>query len=749
MHHQSKMLVKVLTLGVILLGFALRVHNLPFLIPGMDERMTIENYITLPVWTILTTVESNNHPLASALARLFAGNNEHLFLMRWPGVLLGTLTLAALYGFGARVFGPRIGLLATFILATAYVHVGYSMTVRGYAGMIAMLVLAYYFLESGLRGGRWWGWIGLVVSGGLLPYFHLFGALGLWSMVGLAWIWAWGWPTQVKQRTGLVAATICLVLLHAGVVLQQAAPVVVEHHHNAFEVWRDGMFSLTSDFAPIIHVMHLITTLPQGGVGMYVYLGLCGVGLIALGHKHPRLALATIIWILTPFGVIFGAMQVLAQGLYFYPRFLIYLLPAIALVIALGFDYLWCLSRQLALAKNRILAQTILFGGLLLIVGWSLNYLYTYGTNLMHWQPLTSLLTTHIGPQDIIVCEEHQGFDIPDRRNPLCNLMLTYWFNMQPDANPQILTSLDKVASYDYLQQYRQSMNQPGAVWLVSWSPTIKTMIHDLHPSRSIPALPPASAYAPHPAWEFGIARLVHIDTQPTLVDNLRQTLQALIEADTNLPDQARYYRNLAQLEAALGHRIAAQAAYEKSWQTIEFTGQHYPALYLLETTPLVERIPPAGVSSSDTFARAITPALCLQSFQVSPLQLTPPHDLTIIFNWQALDFIEQDITFALHLEASASGEWYGQLPFDVANRTYPTSWWWVGQTIEDEQVMALSPTDLAAQDYTVYLLAFNRSNTSQLARVSLFQLRYDPHITGWQIEPLASPEGCVAPTQP
>ncbi|HXV98922.1 MAG TPA: glycosyltransferase family 39 protein, partial [Anaerolineae bacterium] len=185
-----------LVLTLLLVALALRLYKVSSVPLNIDEITTLSRYAPLPLLDIFTTYDSNNHPLASALAHLFSPQADHLFMLRWPFILLGMLALPFVYRLGTSLFGPKVGLLALLLVSASPVHAGYSMVARGYIGLITLTTVSLYCLWQAWRYNRWRDWACLVGVNVLVVYFHLFGGLlavgTQLGLVGLGLLWQIG-----------------------------------------------------------------------------------------------------------------------------------------------------------------------------------------------------------------------------------------------------------------------------------------------------------------------------------------------------------------------------------------------------------------------------------------------------------------------------------------------------------------------------------------------------------------------------
>lgn len=141
--HNRLFLLLLPALGLIF-AFALRVHDLGDFNMNWDEGYS--NWIVdLPFDEMIETTARDVHPplyyLTLRGAQTAFGENE--FSLRYPSVLLGVLTVAAIFALGRLVGGYRVGLLALVLLALARANIDIAQLMR-------MHILATLFSTGGL-----------------------------------------------------------------------------------------------------------------------------------------------------------------------------------------------------------------------------------------------------------------------------------------------------------------------------------------------------------------------------------------------------------------------------------------------------------------------------------------------------------------------------------------------------------------------------------------------------------------------
>lgn len=746
-----------LALILLLIGFALRLHKLTAVPLSRDELRTILLFVRLPLPEIFVEFNSNNHPLAAALAHLLSPQGDHLFMLRWSAALVGMLSLPLIYRLGAAWFDRRVGLLALLLFGFSYVHLSYSIFVRGYIGLVTLTLVSAFFLWRGLRANRWRDWLAFAAANVAIILFHLFGALAAWAQIGLAALWLV--YTQVNQRNQtrqllrFAVAVALIAAFHLPFVYLRTSSILDEGGYAAdFDVWNNGQFTLAEEFAPLRHFITLMGPMSPGGVGTWLYFIFFGIGLVTLWRREAIFGLLAALWFAGPFLGVWLGMWLVGDSFYVYTRFLLYLMPSYLLLTASGLvaagDWMWQWGNRAQLRPKR-LARLAIWGGLAVLLVMQLVSLWWYKQTSLNtdWQAVAATIAAQKRPEDIVICDEDQGFDVPDRAKAYCVWMMDMLIPGLEEYTYPLQSSTSIVADYDYLRAHQAAMLGPGGVWLVIWRRQVIIYPDYFDATRPPPISewPPADLFAPYQSWPAGAAMLVYVNSAATLFGNVYQAVELLSKIEDSAPDQARYYRSLAEMNAFRGDAKSAWRFFEQSRQQVEQAGGQYPDLFLLETRPVIERIPLSGSAPPGAIAAnlSVAPNLCLAAYTISSPQLQAGQPLELTYYWRADGVITQDYKLYLQLQ-DPTGQSWGRYEFDPFDRVYPTPWWWPGQQLEEPRDFAIPP-ELPAQDYTVSLGAFDRVAAGQEVASPLFHLRPGPDST-WRIEPVASPNSSCEP---
>jgi uncharacterized membrane protein len=321
--------------------------------------------------------EGHNGPLFFLLLRpwrTLAGNSE--FALRYPSALLGVLAVPLGYILARRLgFDRRVGLLFSLLLATSPYLIWYGQEAKMYSLLLVLVLVAFIAYLKALtpsptlplkgRGSRKWGWwLVFVVATSLSFYTHILSPLML-VIYGLV---AWLHPAQLRRHwLGWLISMACLTLPYLPLALWQASLFFqnFESGHPFYPLDRQVFILLQLYSSGLVRFAGLTAII------LFVFLLLCGLFLPGLGVRGQgsertdasrltphasRLTLAA--WTLLPPLIVYLISLRVAV---FEDRYLIYIVPAFYLLVALGLVLIRRYSRLLAgLGLGLLLAINLL-----------------------------------------------------------------------------------------------------------------------------------------------------------------------------------------------------------------------------------------------------------------------------------------------------------------------------------------------------------------------------------------------------
>ncbi|HEY1483783.1 MAG TPA: glycosyltransferase family 39 protein [Candidatus Acidoferrum sp.] len=249
---------------------------------------------------------------------LHFGNSE--YFVRSLSVIFGLATIPALYFLSRKLFGSRVGLIATALLAVNAYHIRYSQEARSYSLMVLLCVCSgFYFLkylEDPSRRNR----MAHIALSSAAVYAHFYSAL----FIVAQWISTRYWrskplPTGLKSNWRWIALFISPIILF--IATTGAGPLRWIH--------RPGLKDLTE--------LALRLTGNGGWIFLAAYGIACVAGLFPQSSERDSLrswrACFLLLWLLFP--IVFVFLLSFARPL-FLPRYFILCLPPLLLLTASG-----------------------------------------------------------------------------------------------------------------------------------------------------------------------------------------------------------------------------------------------------------------------------------------------------------------------------------------------------------------------------------------------------------------------------
>lgn len=334
-----------------------------------------------------------------------AGSTE--FALRYPSVLLGVLSVPLLWRVSRRlspshkmhsesepenVTGRDSGMLsllsglywqetvgnsammaAIFLTINPY-HLWYSQDGKMYSLISLLALLAVWFWLQAIDRGGWWPWLRFLITVSLAMYTHLLMVL----LIPLFFIWFLiSWPQSKRHWKGYLLALAGLTLPYLPLLawqwhLLKANEQLTSLSFTPFsEVLRTIILYQSNSFLPPRSMVYLIPIMVLALAGL-----VAGYKMIVVRPSSPlpflgarRRHLLIVSWLIVPVLTIHGLS--LRQPV-FLPRYVIWITPAAAMLMALGLQLVWrnrgALSKPLAAV---IAIYVIAYWG---SIGWTEKY---------------------------------------------------------------------------------------------------------------------------------------------------------------------------------------------------------------------------------------------------------------------------------------------------------------------------------------------------------------------------------------
>jgi len=324
----------VLIVGVsTIVGALLRLHLLAARSLWIDEAASV-NFASLPLRQFLKVLwgYQGNMALYYVLMRGWIHLGYGEFAVRSLSVLLGVLTIPAIYLLGARLFDRRTGLVASAFFSVHSFHIHWSQETRAYSLLIFLLVVTTYALVCAVESNQKLRyWIVFSVLAALCFYAHIFALIVLGAH---AVVIAFPKPFRISASIVLASAAVFACLCEP-----MAAFVVLQHSDQLGWITKPGL-------ADIWEYLKLLTG--QGGVLLIViYAALCVLAFMrprsGRSEKESWALRLVLLWLLL-LPVVTLALTPIKP--LFYPRYMVICVPALVILAARGLINLYGFLRQ-------------------------------------------------------------------------------------------------------------------------------------------------------------------------------------------------------------------------------------------------------------------------------------------------------------------------------------------------------------------------------------------------------------------
>lgn len=442
-----KNLLPSLLIGIILMGGFLRVYNLGATSLQSDEIFTAVRARSNLASIFVKTAEEAGFGYAP-IDRLFVhfalyfGEGE--FVIRFPSVIFGLLSIWLIYRVGKAFFNENIGLIGSFLLSLSTLHLEYSQEARYYAYVVFFFLaslLFYYDLLKKLRIKYLLLFI-VTVFGGVLSHLtsliflivQILFALTVWLKEGgRTSKWASGRHYCVMVSIGGIFFTLLLCYLRDYLSLLKAIRI---------------------DYSPDLLALASYTAVKlSGGSGwiLGVYLSFFILGFWVVTKKYRLEAILLTILLFLPPVLLFFVRPV---GYTFHIRYVIFVLPVYLLFVAVGLDFFSGYLRKMAedgsggdSAISLKRWATCLPSLSVLTIAGVISAQNYYQRPLEDWRGLGKYLRENAQDGDIVITE-----------NPYRKMTVEYYFKWDGESSLVKTTaeSLTRIKKYPFRRYFLQ-----------------------------------------------------------------------------------------------------------------------------------------------------------------------------------------------------------------------------------------------------------------------------------------------------
>jgi uncharacterized membrane protein len=401
-----KLDLRWLLVALVFLAFSLRVVGLSTQSLWRDEVDSVR-FASRPLEDLLQTFATpgQNGPLYFLVLRPWlnlVGQSE--FSLRFWSVLFGVLAVPLIYRLSRRLFPGDTGVAVVAALLTALSPylVWYSQEGKMYAGVVALILLSMDRFLAALQKGSWHRWLIYILVTAAALYSHLIAALIIPVQVFVFLLFFR--QIQPDRRRA------CLLSL--GALMVPYLPLLAWQMPMLRDVGQTGY-----PFVPLPEmVMSLMANYTLGvlqeatpwSAALFVAL-LAASGLFLFEGPSRRRSIAVLVtWLLLP---VIGFFLVTISRPMFTARYLIFVLPALLLLLAAGIAAVW--------RRSRIIGGILL--ALVLATGASGLWLQARTPVKADFRAATRYVANRMGDEDMILFQMPYGrhsFDYYYRRVP-------------------------------------------------------------------------------------------------------------------------------------------------------------------------------------------------------------------------------------------------------------------------------------------------------------------------------------------
>lgn len=153
-----------------------------------DEIWTVDTHVRLPWGDMMREYSMNHHYFFSMKAKLFSQIfGEEAWAYRFPAVLFGVGTVAAIWWLAKEVASTRIAHISALLVALSYHQVWFSQNARGYTELAFWSVLGLILFLRGMRRPTMGTWVAFGLTAAAAVFTHLTGAF-FFVALGLVWL---------------------------------------------------------------------------------------------------------------------------------------------------------------------------------------------------------------------------------------------------------------------------------------------------------------------------------------------------------------------------------------------------------------------------------------------------------------------------------------------------------------------------------------------------------------------------------
>lgn len=326
----------VILAAIMLLALVLRLVGLNAPL-WYDELLTVDTHLRMPWGQLLSDYSMNHHYLHDVFAKITMDTfGEVPWAIRLPAMILGLLSIIAVWLLARDVADVRIAHVTALLLALSYHHIWFSQDARGYTGLAFFGTMAIVLFMRGMHRPQasTWLWFALMFAASVFTHLtgaFLFFALGLiWLAIAFVAVLADGWrsPRVTFPLMGFLVGGVITILLYL--------PILPGILHSVANVGDTSSVDVMQEYQSPIWAM---TEAVRTGIGragsLMAAVATMVVLLLALGsasiwQRHKMFPIITIVHVFLSIGIL------VMLDMRIWPRFFFIDIGLLLLLIVLG-----------------------------------------------------------------------------------------------------------------------------------------------------------------------------------------------------------------------------------------------------------------------------------------------------------------------------------------------------------------------------------------------------------------------------
>ncbi len=424
-------------IGAIALGFNLYRLGSPSI--WFDEAFSVElARQPLPlIWHIIWGPEPNME-LYYLLLHFWLGFTGFLglhpteFVVRFPSAICAALSSVMVFLLGRRFLGITAGIVGAGLYLLNDLQLTYAQQTRSYSLQLLLICIAWYalftILSQSSHNKRWW--VCYIAVTTLAIYTHLFTLVillaQLTAFVGLLILPCTWRAIARKQLLAFIVSLVCISLLSIPMLLvslhgSKTGWLPSPHLHDVYNLFLNISANskiymlLLFGFCALGLLVSMLVYLPQGKelLAQFALYNSSDHKRNSMLQQYLPVAFALLCWFVVP--IVFSYVVSQGSTRLFSTRYLVIILPALFLLVGLGFASLRWRAAQVVLTLVLFLV--------------ALYYVPAYyrGAQIEDWNSTVLWLQQHYQPGDGLVCYDsdvEQG----------CQVSVEYYLHAYPSA---------------------------------------------------------------------------------------------------------------------------------------------------------------------------------------------------------------------------------------------------------------------------------------------------------------------------